>query len=213
MATYNIQNTPQINDLNDARSLLAAGNDVAKVARFAVTIDSVGGIITTRELTFLCEAAEFPGRALTTDDIRYYGPSFKMPSKSEYTDINLTFICRQQMREKEFFDAWMEFINPKDRYDFEYRDNYTTPIHIWQFSDIGPPLKATYKVTLRKAFPINVNPMGMNWAEDNFHRLQVTFAYTDWVTGAGYERNAPSFELAPNTTRTGGSILGSSSIL
>jgi hypothetical protein len=34
---------------------------------------------------------------------------------------------------------------------------------------------------LKDAFPINVNQLDLNWSNENFHKLNVTFAYTYWT--------------------------------
>lgn len=146
-----------------------------------------------RDLTYLCEAAEIPGRGFMSSDLRYYGPSFKIPYQSSYEDINMTFLVRDRFEERRFFDNWMEIINPSTNYDFEYRRNYLGEIHIFQMSDIAAtvesqtpgddPVKNSqrrYAIALRKAYPVLVNPQPMTWADDNFHRLTVTFTYTRW---------------------------------
>lgn len=165
---------PKLANLNEFRSVLAAGNDVAKAARFAVQINKVG---VPSDLHFLCEAAEFPARALNAQSYRYYGPDFKLPHQTAYTDLNLTFICRTKMEEKKFFDKWMEEINPRDSYNFNFRSAYACDVVIYQYAETG---EATYMNTFLDAFPINVNAMPTSWAEDNYQRLQVTFAFTEW---------------------------------
>lgn len=165
---------PKLSDLGEFRSVLAAGGDVAKAARFAVQINKVGVL---PDLHFLCEAAEFPARALNAQNYRYYGPDFKLPHQTQYTDLNLTFICRTKMQEKVFFDKWMDEINPRNTYDFNFRNTYACDIVIYQYAETG---EATYLNTFLEAYPINVNAIPTSWAEDNFQRLQVTFAFTEW---------------------------------
>lgn len=149
------------------------------------------------ELPFLCEQAEIPGKTYAVHDARYYGPNFKYPVQVEFSDVTLTFIVRDEMLEKEFFDNWMMTINPSDSYDFNYKKSYVSQIDIVQYSVIKtgpsgpqnepnkPPLpskvKPTFKVTLRDAFPTSIAPMGLVWGEEGFHRIAVTFAYTELI--------------------------------
>lgn len=215
----NLPNVPQVGNINDFRSVLGEHNDVAKASNFAVQISQIPimpidpNIL--RSMMFLCESAELPGRGFNADEARYYGPSFKLPSQVVYQDVQLTFFVRNNMFEREFFDAWLNAINPKSTYDFNYRDEYATQIHIWQFTEVAKQVTtsdgtaggsdsagetgssstslkrdARYRATLEKAYPVNVAQLPVNWAEDNFHRLQVTFTYTHWRTYA--EQNAPS---------------------
>ena len=150
--------------------------------------------VPAEDLMYLCESAELPGRGFMSADIRYYGPNFKSPYQSTYEDINLTFLCRDQFEERRFFDNWMNVINPVNSYDFEYRDNYITNIEIYQMSDVdigntqgSSPTSSVqergqgrYKFTLAGAYPVLVNPQPVTWADDNFHRITVTFTYSRW---------------------------------
>lgn len=40
-----------------------------------------------------------------------------------------------------------------------------------------------YTVAFFQAFPTSIAPMAVNWADDGFHRLAVTFRYEYWTTG------------------------------
>lgn len=195
MASYEIPNAPQLSNINDFRSALGRDRDLAKASRFAVQIGKISNLF--NDLIYMCETAELPGRALVLNDYRYYGPNFKMPHQSEYTEINFSFYVRDLMKEKELFDNWMAYINPKNSYNFRFRNEYSTDVYIYQYSEVATFVEnpgrgnegslqtksiATYKTILRQAYPINVQPLPLSWAEDNIHRLQVTFAYTDWVT-------------------------------
>lgn len=186
MASYFIPNAPGLSNVNDFMSRVGRNANFAKAARFAVQIGKISNLF--NELIYMCETAELPGRAFATQDYRYYGPNFKMPHQSEYTEINFSFYVRDRMKEKELFDNWMAYINPKNSYNFRFRNEYSTDVYVYQYSELGlseeqPDVpQATYKTILRQAYPINVQAMPLSWAEDNIHRLQVTFAYTDWIT-------------------------------
>ena len=178
-----LRNVPKLDDLYEFRSIIGRQNDGAKVAKYITRINGLQNIIDIRvseakELSFLCEMAELPGRAITVEPAHYYGPEFKTPVISAYNDMNLTFICRNKMFERKIFDDWMEVIQPKNNYDFKYREDYETTINIYTLNEA---LEATYMTELRHAFPIYVNPQPLAWAEDNYHRLQVTFSYVDWI--------------------------------
>jgi len=130
-----------------------------------------------KDLTYLCEATELPGRAFTNVDLRYYGPQFKIPYLSVYEDLNMTFLCRTESFEREFFDNWMESINPTTSFDFAYRDDYSTTIELFQYSEQS---KAVYQWALFDAFPIFINPQPVTFADDNIQKLTVTFTYTKY---------------------------------
>lgn len=130
-----------------------------------------------RSLGYFCEAAEIPGRNLDVSEMRFYGPTFKVPTKTTYNEVTFTLICDTYLNQKKFFDNWMELINPSSNYDFEYRDNYISRIRLIQRSDVNSDSKI---YTFHDAFPISVAAIPTNWAEDGFHRVQVTFSYFKW---------------------------------
>lgn len=191
MATYDIQNSIQTLDMDIFQSVADSFGGLAKSCRFAVRIDpprlAAGARTATsviRDLTYLCEATEFPGRGFNSIDLRYYGPSFKVPSQTVYEDINMTFLCRNDSIEREFFDDWMESINPTSTFDFNYKDSYSTTITLFQFTEEslgynGPP-KAMYAFALYEAYPTLVNPQPVTWADDGIQRLTVSFTYMKW---------------------------------
>lgn len=139
-----------------------------------------GGVLD--DLSFLCESAELPSRGFTSTDLRYYGPQFKIPFQAVYEDLNLTFLCRDALLERELFDTWMELINPTTTFDFNYRDDYATSITTYQMSDLAH--QPRYKIVYEKAYPILLTAQPMTWMEDNFLRLTITFHFLKWTRQA-----------------------------
>lgn len=195
MASFTIDNQPRNLRMSDFFAYSSAFQSLAKSSRFAVRIvpsgtDSLlarlGYGSFMQQFTYLCESAELPGRGFMNADLRYYGPSFKVPYQSEYQETALTVLCRTDSFERQFFDDWMEIINPTNTFDFSYRDSYKCEIHMFQFSDA--PLTsgqtepiATYSWTLHDAYPVLINPQPVTWADDNFQRLAVSFTFTKWT--------------------------------
>ena len=132
----------------------------------------------SRYLALQCETAELPGRTLLTQDVKIYGPTFKVPYQSQYNDINLGFICTNDFYERKLFDRWIEAIHPSDTNNMRFPKGngtrYMCNITIIQYDDF---IKKIYSVQLVDAFPIGVAAQPLNWSEDNFHRLSVQFAY------------------------------------
>lgn len=188
MATIEYTNQPKIFSLQDFRGISNQFGGLAKASRFIVTFNLKGQLVSgyapmARDLTYLCEVAEMPGRGfLSIDGIRYYGPTFQLPFVTEYTDISLTFLCRNKQYERQFFDNWMTLINPPNTYDFNYRDDYSADINIWHLTDVGEDFaKAEYNITIEDAYPTLVNPQSATWVDDNFQRLSVNFTYFRWI--------------------------------
>lgn len=189
MASFYIENELENIAVNDFKSVFeqfGPGGGPAKSCRFGVVINlpriflgdrNANAFNVINDLSYLCEATELPGRRVDTVDLRYYGPNFKVPYQPVYDDISMTFVCRNDQQEREFFDDWMEKINPSDTYNFNYKDDYSTTITMFQFDDQSLP---SYAFTIYEAYPIFVNPQPVTWVDDNFQRLTVTFTYMNW---------------------------------
>jgi len=191
LASTVIQNAPKDLDMSTALSILSDSGGLLKSARFIVRILPTGNLLQrinsngiVSDLMYLTEIAEMPGKGFMNIDVRYYGPNHKLPFQSTYEDANFTFLCRTNSFEREFFDNWMYIINPTTHFDFSYRDEYYCDIQLFQFSDYSddedsPEVK--YKLTLKNAYPILLNPQPMTWSDQLFQRLVVNFTYTHWV--------------------------------
>lgn len=155
--------------------------DVARPSRFDVSVPIPIGMIpylgTSRRLTMRCESAELPGRTIATTNMKIYGVEEKFPYMTAYNDMSLTFIVGDDMKEKKFFDSWLNWISPSFSYDVKYKSDYAVIIRIVQY-DVKS--KDSYNVDLIDAFPIAVNPLSLDWSSDGYHKLTVTFAYTNW---------------------------------
>jgi hypothetical protein len=188
----------------DFRSNLDKLGSAAKSCRFAIRIlpsgtnnliTSLGGNALLKDLTYLCETAEFPGRGFDFVEARYYGPAITRPYNTKYTgEFSTSILIRQEAFERQLFDDWLEVINPTKHWDLSYPETYFSTIDIYQLAEYpGPneikqaagraPRKgqASYLWRLIDAWPMQVNPQQVTWADNDILRLQVTFAYTYWI--------------------------------
>lgn len=137
----------------------------------------------SRYLSLQCESAALPGKSLLTSDVKIYGTPFKVPYQTQYTDVNLTFICSNEFYERKLFDRWIEAINPPDTNNLRYakgsNSRYLTNIKIIQYDTF---IRQIYAVELIDAYPITILDQPLSWAEDSFHRLIVQFAYQKFRT-------------------------------
>jgi len=155
--------------------------DLARPNRFDVNVPIPIGLLPYRQigrtLRMRCENTELPGRSISTTSMKIYGVEEKFPYQTTYSDISLTFIVGDDMAEKKFFDAWLNWINPTINYNLKYKANYAVPLTVNQY-DVKNEL--SYSVTMLDAFPIAVNQLDLDWSSDGHHKLTVTFAYTSW---------------------------------
>ncbi len=125
-----------------------------------------------------CESAELPGKTLQTADVKIYGPIFKVPYQTQYSDTTLTFLSTNEFWERKLFERWMEAIMPTDTNNLRFpkgtQSRYLTNIKVIQYDDF---IKQIFAVELIDAFPIGIAPQALSWGEDGFHRLSIQFAY------------------------------------
>lgn len=212
----NVKNPPQALTMLDVQAIANRAGGYAKSCRFIVRIMPVGDLLRKKivargttsmlsELSYMCEATEMPGRGFMNLDNRYHGPNFKIPFQTQYEDLSMTFLCRAGSQERQFFDDWMETINPTNLWDFNYRDTYTALVHIYQLADFPekvaegaslprlPAPVALYQWTLHDAYPILVNPQAVTWADDNFQRVTVSMTYTKWTRPEPLDKTPTSY--------------------
>jgi len=156
----------------------------------------------SRYLALQCETAELPGKTLQTADVKIYGPTFKVPYQTQYNDTSFTFLCTNDFFERKLFDRWIESIHPSDTNNLRFSKGDTTRylcnIKIVQYDEF---IKQIYAVELIDAFPIGIAPQSLSWSEENFHRLQINFAYQKYKVI--YDGN---YNLASAATALFGSV-------
>lgn len=153
----------------------------------------------SRYLALQCEAAELPGKTLSTQPVTIYGPHFEVPYLASYPEsTSLTFICTNEFYERKLFDKWLEAITPNDTNNMRFAKgkdtSYMTNIKIVQYDDF---IKQIYAVELIDAFPKGISPQPLSWSDDGFHRLTVQFSYQKYRTiyEGGYDFEAAAAAL------------------
>ena len=199
MASFTIQNPPSDTSMADFKSALDALGAPAKNCRFALQIlfsglgtggaghamNSLGYSFMTRDLVYLCEAIDFPGRGFDFLPSRHYGPEYALPYNSKYENqYSVSIITRNDAMERQMFDDWLEVINPTNLFDFNYAENYYCTIRAFQLSEeadeSGKSGKATYLWELQEAWPMQVSTQQVTWADNDVLRLNVSFYFRYW---------------------------------
>lgn len=155
--------------------------DLARANKFDVNIPVPLGMVpfigTSRKLALRCESTQLPGRNFDTTPMKIYGVYENFPFQTSYDNITMTFLVSDDMKEKSFFDSWMNWIQPTITFDTKYKQDYAVLLRINQY-DVQN--KLSLSIDLVDAFPIAVNQLDLDWSSDAVHKLAVTFAYTSW---------------------------------
>jgi len=131
--------------------------------------------------SFRCEKAEFPGRTIATTDDTFSGPSLKLPYDMTYNDITLSIICSEDMKERRFFERWMNLIvkpaSQPDAGTVAYHSEYARGLRlVVEQLDSNNKILASY--ACYDPYPIAITPMNATWDEVNtYQRFGVTLTY------------------------------------
>ncbi|NDB60370.1 hypothetical protein EB001_18260 [bacterium] len=182
------------------RAALDQLGSVAKGCRFAVRITPIGGqnylsslsyFQQIQNMIYVCDSAEFPGRGFNGTTARTYGPEYITPNQVQYGPANFSFICRTASLERQFFDDWMDIINPINTFNYKYPKQYYCQIDIFHYSEFASPAsmpEVIYSWRLQNAWPTVVNPQQVTWADQDVLKLGITFAYKYWSRPGDPER-------------------------
>jgi len=109
----------------------------------------------------------------------------KLPYDVTYNDIQLSIICSSDMKERLFFESWIDSIVGRAGLTatvpvgglVSYFEDYARGITLTvsQLDEAGNTL---IKYTMNDVYPITISPMNATWEEVNsYQRFGVTFFY------------------------------------
>jgi len=171
-------------------SFKAAIGTVARPNLFMATLygsaDGVDADSIDDTFSFRCETAEIPGRSIiTNDEVGGGGTALKIASDVQYNDINLTIICSEDMKERFYFENWMDAIvgspgrskTGSNSGLVSFYENYAmnTTLEVDSLNSAGQKL---YTSRMYYVFPTSLSPMSASWEDTNtYQRFQVTMNY------------------------------------
>jgi hypothetical protein len=164
---------------------------VAKASYFEVKIHGID-LPTERDMIFRAETAELPGRTLSTNEHRIYGPIRKIPYASTYTDTSVTILCSRDLSEKVYFENWQNLIHNHQtdpgggQYNLGYYNDYIKSVLISTYDEQG---MTTSEHTFNEAYPVGIAPISLSWSSDELIKLQITFAYKDYSFNNNFQRH------------------------
>ena len=157
--------------------MIASPNPIVETRQTAV-LRGMGfsGIDAMRRLSETCEVAMFPGRNISSQPNKIYGPVREMPYENIYSgDLDLTFRVGQDMFERVYFEKWMDSVVNKDNHRHSYYDDYVRDIYISQLTKDD---SIVYQVVLRECWPKTVNPLTLGASTtDEYQKQSVSIAF------------------------------------
>jgi hypothetical protein len=183
-------------------------------AQFSFTGDSYMGrsrALDGNMLTLRCDSATLPGVSFASADgppRLGYGPVEKHPYNPMFDDLTLTFMVDAGSQIHKMFYDWVSCIvnfegygastvdrrgskspTPAQAYEVGYRDKYACTLTLRVFSVTDA---RTMTFTAYNVFPMALPQVSMNWSEGDILRLNIPFAYTDFVVDhADFQNSGP----------------------
>ena len=169
-------------NVNDFQAQVLGGFGLARTNRFEVDVISPRGLSTTydRVVSLLASDSMFPQLTIFHKSHRIFGPPNMRPIYSDYggEGINIQFYIDGLMDVKRFFEDWVGLVVDHDTFTVSYQKDYVSTIRIKQLNEMN---EIVYEIELYEAFPRNVNILELNQSANNqFHRLNVMFAFRYW---------------------------------
>ena len=183
-----------------------AKSGFAPANKYDVSIKGAGSTPTpTEEMLIRCSDVSMAGRTLNTALINEYGLIKKMVYRNTFTDFSMSFICSKDMREKKYFNDWMNKMSPTPSlndvvlkagggqggaFDVGYYDDYIAYVSVFMLDD---HLDTSYHIHYHEAYPLSVTEMQLGYATNNsFLKLTVNWAYAYWTDKLGSRHSSSS---------------------
>ena len=84
-------------------------------------------------LSVSCESVSMPGRSVSSQPNKIYGPVREMPYEKLYSgDLDLEFRVGKDMFERLYFEKWMDLVTFQGNHHMNYMDNYAGTVTIAQ---------------------------------------------------------------------------------
>lgn len=135
---------------------------------------------TMRSMFVRCDSVVIPGRSLSTVPYRFYGPARNMPYEPIYSgEMNLSIILSADMRERNFFENWINSIVNPFNYKFSFYDQYVTNMTIASLDKSDNPMAV---FVVEEVYPKAIGDIQMGYDRDNdFLKTEVTLCFRKYT--------------------------------
>ena len=164
----------------------------APANKYDVAIKGGPSPFATSEMLLRCSDVSMAGRTLNTALINEYGLIKKMVYRNTFTDFSMSFICSKDMKEKKYFNNWMNKMSPtpgpdlgtvNGAFDVGYYDDYIAYVSVFLLDDT---LNTGYHIHYHEAYPLSMTELQLGYATNNsFLKLTVNWAYAFWTDRKG----------------------------
>ena len=171
------------------KALLDAHGGISYNDKYMVTLNKPpkfelpGGAQMRQSLSMLCDTASLPTKSLATYEKTIYGPTKAMPYRMTFTEASMSFIMRDYMNEKKYFDEWQNKIVDQKTGNLGFLEDYVCDITIQKFSRFADDVsnRPMYAIKLIDAWPSIVAEIQLSHSGGTESmKLPVTFQFKKW---------------------------------
>ena len=159
---------------------------LASPNKFEVAIFGPGGGSSEEEINLMCESVSIAGRSVQSImDLRYGQRREIAYNAPVYAPVNLTFLCTEKYREKDYFDRWNNsIVNSANGFDVAYYNDYIGSMTVTTLDKNGKKYdKSSYVIKYEEVYPKDITAIELNHATTNATvKLTVTMNYSKWTT-------------------------------
>lgn len=171
-------------------------------------------IANVKRVQAFCSSISMPDRDVQTKEIRHNGPARKFVYDFTSADITATFYADKFLRERSYFELWQQSAFSTKTFNYNYYDNYVTPINIFQLGNYASRQErddVTYAVQLFDCYPKTIGSVSYSHETNNIQTFTVTFTFRYWINYFIDKAGAIDIgqsEFDSPTVKRGGGIFG-----
>jgi hypothetical protein len=163
---------------------------VSRTSYFDVLVKKPEGVGNdeARDMVMRINSVDLPGRNVATEESMYSGYPHKIATGATVSELNCTIILSEDLREKEFFETWIDKIVGPHRtgeltgnmFNLGYYNSYIGEAEITNYNELNEP---RYRVKLIDAYPTTIGNVSLTWDSGNeINILPVAFTYRYYTT-------------------------------
>lgn len=166
--------------ISDFLNAVSAGNGPTLASQFLVNFflpDALTAVNTAYQpdaLSILCQSVTVGGVQLATTEHNVYGPPVKVPHARVYQDLNVSFLCTNDMAQRILFEEWQRLaVDPTTNY-VGYFDDYVGGLQVNKLNQDG---EIIHTVSYEDAWPVAIFEQELSVENNTVLRLTVQFSY------------------------------------
>tara|TARA_B100000287_G_scaffold433481_1_gene495318 strand:+ start:1148 stop:1894 length:747 start_codon:yes stop_codon:yes gene_type:complete len=127
-------------------------------------------------LSVSCESVSMPGRSVSSQPNKIYGPVREMPYEKLYSgDLDMEFRVGKDMFERLYFEQWMDLVTFQGNHHMNYMDNYAGTVTIAQLDHDDD---IVYQIELFEVYPKTINPISYGYGNvDDYVKQSVSLHF------------------------------------